>query len=40
MEKKLENYRTKHKNLLDKIDNNLILIKEVLVKIKQILKMR
>ena len=29
MEKKLENYRTKHKNLLDKIDNNLILIKEI-----------
>ena len=40
MEKKLEIYKEKHKNLMDKVDNNLILIKEVLVKIKQILKMR
>ena len=40
MEKKLEIYKTKHKNLMDKVDNNLILIKEILVKIKQILKMR
>lgn len=37
---KLEIYKTKHKILMEKVDNNLILIKEVLVKIKQILKMR
>ena len=29
MEKKLEIYKTNHKILMDKIDNNLILIKEI-----------
>ena len=28
MEKKLESYKTKHKILMDKVDNNLILINE------------
>lgn len=40
MENKLESYKTKHKILMDKVDNNLILIKNGLIKIKQILKMR
>jgi len=39
MEKKIEIYKTKHKILMDKVDNNLILINEGLIKIKQILKM-
>ena len=42
MEKKIETfeiYKTKHKILMDKVDNNLILIKNGLIKIKQILKM-
>ena len=29
MEKKIEIYKTKHKVLMDKVDNNLILIKEI-----------
>jgi hypothetical protein len=29
MEKKLDSYKTKHKILMDKVDNNLILIKEI-----------
>ena len=29
MEKKIEIYRTKHKILMDKVDNNLILIREI-----------
>ena len=29
MENKLESYKTKHKILMDKVDNNLILIKEI-----------
>ena len=40
MEKKLEIYKTKHNILMDKVDNNLFKIKENLIKIKQILKMR
>ncbi len=42
MEKKIETfeiYKEKHKNLMDKVDNNLILIRENIIKIKQILKM-
>ena len=39
MEKKLESYKIKHKILMDKVDNNLILIRENIIKIKQILKM-
>ena len=40
MEKKLEIYKIKHKILMDKVDNNLILIKKCFIEIKQILKMR
>ena len=29
MEKKLEIYKTKHKILMDRVDNNLILIREI-----------
>ena len=42
MEKKIETfeiYKTKHKILMDKVDNNLILIRKNIIKIKQILKM-
>ena len=39
MENKLESYKTKYKILMDKVDNNLILIRENIIKIKQILKM-
>ena len=39
MEKKLEIYKTKHKILMGKVDTNLILIRENIIKIKQILKM-
>lgn len=38
-EKKLETYKTKHKKLIDKVDDNLLLIKAGIIKIKQILKM-
>ena len=40
MENKLDVYKTKHKILMDKVDNNLILIKKCFIEIKQILKMR
>ena len=36
MEKKLEIYKIKHKILMDKVDNNLILIKEIAGEIRLI----
>ena len=38
MEKKLEIYKEKHKNLMDKVDDNLILIKENIIFLRLIVK--